>query len=117
MLEVLVEMAELFQTELPPLLDEIEAGIGAGDLEAVGKAAHRIKGSAGLLGAAAASSAAADLEAVSRAGDHLGATNSWKSLRHELMLLEGELLKLIAGPGQGHAVPANPAMPSTHDGS
>ncbi len=99
MLGVLIETAELFLAETPPLLDEIDTGLEAERLEPVAQAAHRIKGSAGLLGAASVAAAAADLESISRAGDLIGARSAWTALRRQMTVLEPELLKLISESG------------------
>ncbi len=99
MLDVLAEMADLFIGELPPLVEAIKIGIERGDLNAVAKAAHRVKGSSSLLGAAAVFAAAKDLNDVAKAGDRQGASGAWSKLELELARLEPELQKLILDAG------------------
>jgi CheY-like chemotaxis protein/HPt (histidine-containing phosphotransfer) domain-containing protein len=99
MLDVLAEMAELFIGELPPLVEDIKEGIAGSNLDAVAKAAHRIKGSSGLLGAASTFAAAKDLNDLARAGDSTGVPAAWSRLETQLELLQPELDKLMVDAG------------------
>ncbi len=98
-LDVLAEMAGLFIGELPPLVEAITEGMEREDLDPVAKAAHRIKGSSGLLGAAAVFAASQDLNDVAEAGDLQGAIGAWSKLQAELTRLEPELQKLMLDAG------------------
>jgi len=104
MLDVLAEMAGLFIGELPPLVEAITDALNREDLDPVAKASHRIKGSSGLLGAAAVFAASQDLNDVAKAGDFQGAVGAWSKLQIELTRLEPELQKLMLDAG----------VPSTH---
>jgi len=99
MLDVLAEMAGLFIGELPPLVEDIQEGIAGDNLDKVAKAAHRIKGSSGLLGAAATFAAAKDLNDLASAGDSAGVPAAWSRLETQLDLLQPELEKLIVDAG------------------
>lgn len=111
MLDVLAEMADLFMGELPELVGAIKTGIEQGDLSAVAKAAHRVKGSSSLLGATAVSAAAGDLNDVARAGDRQGAGGAWVKLELEISRLEPELQELILDAGLIPQRPAGPHLP------
>jgi signal transduction histidine kinase/DNA-binding response OmpR family regulator/PAS domain-containing protein len=99
MLDVLAEMAGLFIGELPPLVEDIQEGIAGDNLDTVAKAAHRIKGSSGLLGAAATFAAAKDLNDLASAGDSAGVPAAWLRLKTQLDLLQPELEKLMVDAG------------------
>ena len=92
-------MAGLFIGELPPLVEAITDGMEREDLDPVAKAAHRIKGSSSLLGAAAVFAASEDLNDVAKAGDLQGAIGAWAKLQAELTRLEPELQELMLDAG------------------
>ena len=60
------EVIELFLNDTPPRLAAMRAAAGAGDAEALTKAAHALKGGAGNIGAKAIQQHADALEAASR---------------------------------------------------
>ena len=91
--------------------EAIKTGIDQGDLSAVAKAAHRLKGSSSLLGATAVSAAAGDLNDVARAGDRQGAGGAWVELELEISRLEPELQELILDAGLIPQRPAGPHLP------
>jgi HPt (histidine-containing phosphotransfer) domain-containing protein len=59
----------VFQGKLAQDLATIAAQLTTGDLAAVNRAAHKIKGSRGSIGALALQAAASDLENAARAGE------------------------------------------------
>jgi HPt (histidine-containing phosphotransfer) domain-containing protein len=60
--DLLQKMAECFDRQTPVLLEQLRLAFQVGDCEAVRRAAHKLKGSVGSLGAKRASAAAAALE-------------------------------------------------------
>jgi HPt (histidine-containing phosphotransfer) domain-containing protein len=62
------EVIALFTADAPQRLKAIAAAIAAGDADALGQAAHALKGSAGNVGAIAIQQAAAELEALAAGG-------------------------------------------------
>jgi PAS domain S-box-containing protein len=66
---LLGELAELFLRDCPQQLAEVRAAVVRGDVPAVRRLAHTLKGAAGTLGAAAAADAALRLETMARNND------------------------------------------------
>jgi signal transduction histidine kinase/CheY-like chemotaxis protein len=66
---VLAELVGVFLRDAPALSNETQGALAAGDLPAAARAAHRLRGSAGTLGAFRLVTAAASLEAALRSGD------------------------------------------------
>ncbi|MBA2962814.1 MULTISPECIES: response regulator [Ramlibacter] len=62
------QVVELFVADAPERLAAVEAAVAAGDAQALGRAAHALKGAASNVGAVALSHAASALEADARAG-------------------------------------------------
>ncbi len=62
-------MVESYLADMPAQLDKLKAAIAAGDADAAGKVAHRIKGASASMGAVAFRDAAHELETAGRAGD------------------------------------------------
>jgi signal transduction histidine kinase/DNA-binding response OmpR family regulator len=56
------ELVELFLRDTPQLLQQIEAALASGDVEALRRAAHSVKGSAAYIGCSTLSALAARLE-------------------------------------------------------
>jgi PAS domain S-box-containing protein len=71
--DLLAELAELFLSEAPALLEAVRAAVARGDAQAVDRAAHKLKGSVGNFGASETQEAALALELMGRAGDLGGA--------------------------------------------
>jgi len=66
---LLAEMLAIFRRETPGLMASVRRAAGAGDIGAVGRAAHALKGSLGTIHAPLALESAGRLEATARAGD------------------------------------------------
>ena len=64
--EFLVEVVEAFLGDSPPRLQTLRASLEGGDAEAIGRAAHSLKGSCASLGAAQMAALCARLEAMGR---------------------------------------------------
>lgn len=92
--EMLISMAELFATEGPRQLSAIDAPIKAGDMNATARAAHQLKGSVVIFGAASAASAALQVEQMAAQRDADKLANAWDQLKNEIAALLSELQKL-----------------------
>ncbi len=90
-LELLAEVLELFRTERENSSAEITAALARGDLGALSRAAHRLKGSLGVVGATAARGAAERLEMRASASAATEAAAEWVCLEAELARLAPEL--------------------------
>ena len=66
--EFLVEVVEAFLGDSPSRLRALRAGFDRGDAEAVGRAAHSLKGSSGNFGAMRMQTLCGDIERLARAG-------------------------------------------------
>ncbi len=66
---LLADVIDAFITETPPALATMRDAVGAGDLPALARAAHKMKGTVGVFTTGPALAAAVELEAAARAGD------------------------------------------------
>ena len=71
--EVVREVVGVLREQTPPLLAQYRTAAAAGDGDALGGLAHRLKGSSLTLGLAAFAAVAADAERRARSGDGAGA--------------------------------------------
>jgi PAS domain S-box-containing protein len=69
----LVELIDVFLADSPELIDQIRAGLAAGDGEGVRRAAHSLKSNAASFGASQLSAAARGLETIAKGGRLEGA--------------------------------------------
>jgi signal transduction histidine kinase/CheY-like chemotaxis protein len=81
---LLARMAALFLAECPGTMAEIRTALARGDYPALGRAAHRLKGSAGSLGSPGVAGAAARLEAIARGETPGDAAASCDALEREV---------------------------------
>jgi HPt (histidine-containing phosphotransfer) domain-containing protein len=85
---LLIDVAEVFRRDSPPLLAEMRMAVQRGDCESLERAAHRLKGSSGIFCAYATAEAAKRLEAIGRSRDLTEADEA-------LTLLEAEMTRLL----------------------
>ena len=95
-LDLLAEMVGLFVDEYPGVADAIQHGLAGADLEMVASAAHQIKGNLATFAAGDGAAAAAELEAMARAGDLHGSQGAWERFLEVFSRLEPELTALRA---------------------
>lgn len=69
--ELLKELLEVFHDASASDLNKIKEGVQQSDLEAVGDAAHSIKGASASLGIEGIRAVAAELERAGRSGDEI----------------------------------------------
>jgi HPt (histidine-containing phosphotransfer) domain-containing protein len=84
--ELLQEMLLDFLTEAPSLTTQIERAVKDQAYDAAARAAHRLKGTSGHLGARRLAAVAAEVEVSARAGDRHPATRAMARTRAELDL-------------------------------
>lgn len=65
---IFTELVEIFRTQIPALLDDLDQGLLTGATERVARAAHTIAGSGGSIGFAAVQKCAAAIEEKAREG-------------------------------------------------
>ncbi len=102
--ELLREMVRIFLDTFPELLAALEKAVVEGDFEALGRDAHTLKSSAGIIGADRVFTAAKELEKTGRVEKTEGgeegkmAETSMKflALRHRLEELETTLIKFLS---------------------
>jgi len=90
--EILDEMIDLFTTECPKQLDDIQAAFAAGDNEKLIRSAHTLKGSVALFAADAATAAARRIEFMGRDKELDDFQNAWDDLKQNA----NELLSALA---------------------
>jgi PAS domain S-box-containing protein len=83
-LDLLVELAEIFQQTIPDMMNACRQAVTMKDASALLKASHTVKGVAGNFCAAQATEAAACLEGIGHSGD-------WNRAQETLGLLEVEI--------------------------
>lgn len=79
--DVLVDLIGIYLEEAPKQLDRMEAAIAEGDADALGLAAHTLKGSSAQLGVPRLSELCRDLEAMGDAGEVAGAEGKVRKAR------------------------------------
>jgi CheY-like chemotaxis protein/HPt (histidine-containing phosphotransfer) domain-containing protein len=77
-------IVELFLEELPRLLADVRDAVAGGDSEALERAAHKLRGSAGNFDAAAVGEAALRLETMAREGNTGEAAEAVAALEYEV---------------------------------
>ncbi|MEA2085352.1 MAG: Hpt domain-containing protein [Thermodesulfobacteriota bacterium] len=86
--ELLAELLELFTDSAASDLEKIKQGINTQDAEAVGDAAHSIKGAAASLGVEGIRAAAYEIEKAGRAGDLDAVSRSVRDLEAMVMQIK-----------------------------
>ncbi len=86
--DLLRELAELFFAECPKLMQQIREHIAGADGPELRRAAHTLKGSAGVFGAEAVAKAAHRLEEIGREA-------AFAEAEEALVVLEGEVARLL----------------------
>ena len=74
---------EEFLNQVPADIGEMESGLVSGDLLTTSKAAHRLKGTAGVLGAVRLHPLCAELELAAKGGDTAKAAALFTELKAE----------------------------------
>jgi two-component system, sensor histidine kinase and response regulator len=93
-METLREVAAVFIEQAPLMTEELRAASAAGDAATVHRAAHTLKGSAGIFGAAALVRVAAEVEKRARAGEIAGLQPLEMELEAEVDRLRRALQRL-----------------------
>jgi CheY-like chemotaxis protein len=96
--ELLLDLVELFYSDLPQRLREADAAVASGDAPEVERIAHSLAGAIGNLAAHRALAAARRLEARAAARDQAALAPSLGELRLELGLLKPALRALVDKP-------------------
>jgi len=89
--ELLAELVETMQAEMPKLLHEVRIALDAGDPALVGRAAHTLKGAVSNFGARPAVDAALALERMGREGELVAAAEAMERLELEMRRLSEAL--------------------------
>ncbi len=92
--DFLVEMINLFNSDTPDLIAQMQSGLAAGDIETVRRAAHSLKSNAASFGAGRLSAAARELEMLARSGSFDGAAFRLAAVEAEYRLLAPRLEEL-----------------------
>ena len=92
--DLLREIAGIFLTEYPRLIDEIQSAVDKGDAIRLERAAHSLKGSVSNFGAPAATEAAYRLESIGRKLQMTQAAEALEDLVLQFQQLRPELEEL-----------------------
>lgn len=90
--DILDEMIDLFTTECPKQLNDIQAAFAAGDNEKFIRSAHTLKGSVALFAADEATAAARRIEFMGRDNELGDFQNAWSDLKQNI----DELMSALA---------------------
>ena len=93
---LLRELQTLYLRDTPPLLDALQAGVEAGDAEAVAFVAHVLKGSAANLGATRLTAVCQQIEDKARAGDLNGVDALVADAQRDARDVDIELDRVVA---------------------
>lgn len=83
---LLQEMARDFLVEAPSLMAEIEEAVGEGEYATAGRAAHRLKGASGHMGATRVAAVASEVESLSKDGISEAMASATTTARAEVEL-------------------------------
>jgi two-component system, sensor histidine kinase and response regulator len=93
--ELLGELAKMFLDELPIQLAALRDAVACGDVKALERTAHALKGAVGNFAARRSFDRARDLEMMGRAGDLAHAREGLEALEESLQRLEPALASLV----------------------
>jgi two-component system, sensor histidine kinase len=105
--DLATELVESFAGRMPSVLDQMRAGIDAGDAREVARAAHSLRGAALQLGAGPLAALAGRLEAAAQAGVREGQVDLLDTLETEWPMTDAALRAACA-----HAVTPPSAPPN-----
>ncbi len=94
--ELFDEVAALFTTDAPVLLEQLRSAVASGDASSVKRAAHTLKGSAGYVGGGPAAAAALALETIGASNNLAAASEAFERLEREIDRLIAELSAAIS---------------------
>jgi CheY-like chemotaxis protein len=89
--ELFAEVAAVFQSDAPKMLEEIRRAVSNGDAAWVKRSAHGLKGAAGYVGGKPAAEAAHALEMMGSSGDLSAAPRALETLNREIDRLTAAL--------------------------
>ena len=89
--ELLAQIIDIFITETPALLEQMDGFFQSGDHQRIFRTAHTIKGSSSNLSAAGVSNAAREVELPARSGDLAAAAAALPALKASTAALIAEL--------------------------
>ncbi len=96
--QLLLDLARIFLTESPRLIEDIEDAVAHVDAPLLRRAAHTIKGGLRLFGADAAYELACRLEGLGREGDVRSAEPHLEHLKRSLAEIQAELTAFAEAP-------------------
>jgi HPt (histidine-containing phosphotransfer) domain-containing protein len=90
----LSELLGVYLSDSPELIEQMRAGLGAGDAEQVRRAAHSLKSNSGSFGATRMADAARELEFIAKSGSLGGAADKLAAVEAEYRQLSTLLMEL-----------------------
>jgi HPt (histidine-containing phosphotransfer) domain-containing protein len=99
--ELLAETTQLFQNDAAVMVEAMKDSFARGDAAALGRAAHRLKGSALNLGVATVAGPARSIEEKARRGELVDVVTAVAVIENEVRCV-GEFLQGLAKAGVTH---------------
>jgi len=96
---LLRDLIEMWTEEARECMEQLAAGLAAPDLDAIQRAAHKLKGASLSVGAAGVGNLCADLERIAADGDAATATALAERLDEAVQSAERELRREVSGQG------------------
>jgi len=90
-LSFLADTVRMLEMDAPPLMQQVNTAVAAGDAPAVGRTAHALKGMISNFCAPAAQALALEVERLGKSGDCAAAAAAAARLESSLQLLIAEL--------------------------
>lgn len=94
--DIVREVLTVFLSDAPERLDAIDTAIGAGDPQALQRAAHALKGAAGSVGAITLQARCRELEDTAKAGALDGAAALGRAIADEWTRVRTEIREILA---------------------
>ena len=95
--EFLLTLLEVYREDLPDKLSAIRSGLDKGDLDAVQRAAHSLKGASATVGATAMREVAYAMETAARNGDAAGSGQLAEPLARQTELVLERIGGILGG--------------------
>jgi HPt (histidine-containing phosphotransfer) domain-containing protein len=94
----LIELIDTYLSDAPGLIEQMEAGLAAGDAESVRRSAHSLKSNSFSFGATRLGEASRELEMLARGGSLAGAGERLAAVKAAFAELKPVLEKMKSEP-------------------
>ncbi len=95
--DFLASLIDVFLSDSPEIIRQMQSGVAAGDIELVRRSAHTLKSNSASFGANRLAGAARELEMIAKNGTLEGATPKLEAVEREFIQLSPVILELKNG--------------------